>query len=113
MMLIRLLSLIVPVALIIFAIESSYAPSKPSRLFHKWKVVEVTHNDGTVDYTVKINGFLGMPFLYQTMVEDMGLYSCALKGMSLSSAKEYVANKESKYLQDKNYNKIVNKTTLI
>lgn len=84
-------------AYLIFGITQSVCSTKINLLFHKRKIIEVTHADGTLDYTVKVNGLMGLPFLYQTEVVDYGLGEYSLTGMSLGEAKSHVQKKESEY----------------
>ena len=85
--------------LIVFIIQSSDVILKNKRIFHKRRIIKVTHESGEIDYTVEINGFLGLPFLWQTDEEDMGLYIAVKRGMSLESAIEYVDRENIKYLK--------------
>lgn len=84
-------------AYLIFGITQSVCSTKSNLLFHNRKIIEVTHADGTVDYTVKVNGLMGLPFLYQTEVVDYGMGEYYLTGMSLDEAKRHVLKKESEY----------------
>ena len=48
-------------ALIVFIIQSSCVILKNKMIFHKRRIIKVTHASGEVDYNVEINGFLGLP----------------------------------------------------
>ena len=74
-------------AFVIFVVESSYLKTKDRELFHKYRVIKVTQQSGIINYKVKINGFLGLPFLYQT-----DYYT-----ESLDNAIKYVDRKNKEY----------------
>ena len=90
-------------AIVVFIIKSSCVILKNKMIFHKRRIIKITHVSGKVDYNVEINGFLGLPFLWQTDQEDMGLYIESKRGMSLDAAIEYVKRKEKEYLSAKGY----------
>lgn len=83
--------------LIIFIISSSLPTLKHRGIFHKYRIVENTLRSGEKRYSVEVNGFLGMPFLYQTDVEDYGLYECTMRGMDFEEAKKYVEKRTLEY----------------
>ncbi len=91
------------VALIMFIVQSSFVISKNKMIFHKRRIIKVTHASGKVDYNVEINGFLGLPFLWQIDQEDMGLYIDNKRGMPLEAAIEYVKRKDREYCKKKSY----------
>ena len=76
---------------------------KNKMIFHKRRIIKVTHASGEVDYNVEINGFLGLPFLWQIDQEDMGLYIDNKRGMTLEAAIEYVKEKDREYCKKKSY----------
>ena len=90
-------------ALIVFIIQSSCVILKNKMIFHKRRIIKITHTSGEVDYNVEINGFLGLPFLWQIDQENMGLYIENKRGMSLEAAIEYVKKKDREYLSAKGY----------
>lgn len=66
------------------------ALQKPAR----YKIVEVTHANGEVDYTIKTSSF-PFYFLWVTVEEDYGLYSVRMKGVeSIERAKEFISKYE-------------------
>jgi len=90
-------------ALIVFIIQSSCVILKNKMIFHKRRIIKVTHASGEVDYNVEINGFLGLPFLWQIDQEDMGLYIENKRGMPLEAAIEYIKKKDREYCKKKSY----------
>jgi hypothetical protein len=90
-------------ALIVFIIQSSCVILKNKMIFHKRRIIKVTHASGEVDYNVEINGFLGLPFLWQIDQEDMGFYIEIKRGMPLEAAIEYVKKKDKEYYKRKGY----------
>lgn len=105
-----MLCIFVPAMLMVFIVSSSEPILKSERLFHKRKIVECTHADGTVDYTVKVNGFLGLPLLYQTDEYDYGLCILRCKGMSFKQANEYIELRENDYNKKIGYKTIRKRT---
>lgn len=105
------------VLIVIFILSSSSPTLKHRGIFHKYRIVENTLRNGEKRYSVEVNGFLGMPFLYQTDVENYGLYECTMRGMNFEEAKKYVEKRTLEYdktsdskvlkkkvvYQDKNY----------
>ena len=89
--------------LIVFIIQSSCVILKNKMIFHKRRIIKVTHASGEVDYNVEINGFLGLPFLWQIDQENKGLHIEIKRGMPLDAAIEYVKRKEKEYLNAKGY----------
>ena len=85
------------VLLIIFIFSSSSPTLKHRGIFHKYRIVENTLRNGDKMYSVEVNGFLGMPFLYQTDVEDYGLYECTMRNMELDEAKKYIEKRTLEY----------------
>ena len=88
---------LVIVGLFLFVITSSCVLLKNKTIFHKRKIIEVTHADGTKSYKVMINGLLGLPFLYQVDIEDFGLYEEVKRNMPLDAAKDYINRKEQEW----------------
>lgn len=96
------------VFLTIFIISSSSPTLKHRGIFHKYRIVENTLRNGDKMYSVDVNGFLGMPFLYQTDIEDCGLYERTMRNMSLGEAKKYVEKRTLEY-DKRNDNKVLKK----
>ena len=82
--------------LIIFAIIVALMLYGHYRKPARYKIVEVTHANGEVDYTIKTSSF-PFYFLWVTVEEDYGLYSVRMKGVeSIERAKEFISKyKES------------------
>lgn len=78
---------------LLFIAWTILAIARPITIFHKWRIVEIVHKNGEVDYKVEQNGFLGMPFLYD---RDDTLYG-PCEGFSLEEAKNYVKRCEEVY----------------
>ena len=79
------------------------AITRPLRLYHKWKIIKVTHKNGDVDYTLKRNGFLAMPFLYfpdHITEEDDYLGSFYATELSESKAKEIFSERYERYEEE-------------
>ncbi len=91
------------IAFIIYAILESCPGSKNEQIFHERKIIEVTHGDGSVDYTVKINGLLGMPFLWQIDVRNSNDFFEweDMTGLTLEAAKRHVERKQWEYNRDR------------
>jgi len=66
---------------------------RPIHIFHKWRIVEIVHRNGKIDYKVEQNGFLAMPFLYDR--DDTLFGSC--EELSLEEAKNYIKRCEEEY----------------
>lgn len=63
---------------------------KPAR----YKIVEVTHANGEVDYTIKTSSF-PFYFIWVTVEEDYGLYSVRMRGVeSIERAKKFISKYE-------------------
>lgn len=70
------------------------------RIPAKYKIVEVTHANGEIDYTIKTSSF-PLYFLWVTVTEDYGLYSVNMRGIeSLERAKEFVSKYEKSDRED-------------
>ena len=86
----ELKAIIVFSILIIFAIVVALMIYGHYRIPAKYKIVEVTHANGEVDYTIKTSSF-PFYFLWVTVTEDYGLYSVNMRGVeTLEHAKELV-----------------------
>jgi len=85
--------------LIVFlSVFISLAVTRPIQIYHKWKIVKVTHKGNYVDYTVKRNGYLGMPFLYDVeMVDGIFFKNKPLIGLSLQEANKLKSKLEEEY----------------
>lgn len=86
--------------LIVFlSVFISLAVTRPIQIYHKWKIVKVTHKGNYVDYTVKRNGYLGMPFLYDVEKADFGILvkNKPLVGLSLQEANKLKSKMEEEY----------------
>lgn len=80
--------------LIIFAVIVALMLYGHYRIPAKYKIVEVTHANGEVDYTIKTSSF-PFYFIWVTVEEDYGLYSVRMKGVeSIERAKEFISKYE-------------------
>lgn len=76
--------------LIIFAIVVALMIYGHYRIPAKYKIVEVTHANGKIDYTIKTSSF-PFYFLWVTVEVSYGYYSVVMRGVgTLEHAKELV-----------------------
>lgn len=78
---------------LLFIVWLILAIARPISIFHEWRIVEIVHRNGKIDYKVEQNGFLAMPFLYD--IDDTIFSSC--EGLSLEEAKNYIKRREEEY----------------
>jgi len=80
--------------LIIFAVIVALMLYGHYRKPARYKIVEVTHANGEVDYTIKTSSF-PFYFIWVTVKEDYGLYLVKMKGVeSIERAKEFISKYE-------------------
>lgn len=74
--------LIVALGIIAFSIPFFTRP--------RYRILEVEHKNGEIDYTVQSSHVFGLPGTWTTEEIFMGYYSIVLRGCDLEAAKNYV-----------------------
>ena len=69
----------------------------------RYRILEVEHKNGEIDYTVQSSRVFGLPGTWSIVEIDMCLYSLRLKGCDLKTAKRYKAQFEKEYEKKRSY----------
>ena len=65
----------------------------------RYRILEVEHKNGKVDYTVQSSSFLGLPGTWVTVKISMGYWTIVLRECDLKAAKDYVRRFENEETQ--------------
>ena len=86
---------IVVLGIIVFSIPFFTRP--------RYRILEVEHKDGEVDYTVQFSRVFGLPGTWVTEEICMGYWTLVLKGCDLEAAKRYKAQFEKEDEEKRSY----------
>lgn len=69
----------------------------------RYRIVEVEHKSGKIDYNVQVSYLFGLPGTWVTEEICMGYWILVLKGCDLKSAKRYVTQFEKEDEEERGY----------
>ena len=69
----------------------------------RYRILEVEHKNGEIDYTVQSSHVFGLPGTWATVDIFMGYWTLRLKGCDLEAAKRYVAQFEKEDEEKRRY----------
>lgn len=69
----------------------------------RYRILEVEHKSGEIDYSVQVSYLFGLPGTWVIKEICMGYYILRLKGCDLKAAKRYVTQFEEKEAKKRGY----------